>query len=199
MATGLYDELMAEGFGDSFDRHVFAAAIATGFDPPERLLTDTLALSLADLNRLLTAYFPRHLALLDVHPRWAGLQEDELEEPSLRALLYDNRSSGTDTDHARWLARIITRRSLGAKHLWEDLGLTCRPEIGALMQRHFAPLAEENPGMRWKKFFYRTLCEQEGVLICKAPNCGECEDYPLCFPSAEVLAAEDAGRSAGGA
>lgn len=198
MATALYRDLMADGPGDPFDRHVLAAAIATGFAPPEWLLTDTLALALPDLAQLLAAYFPHRTALLDVHPRWAGQREDELEEPALRALLYDNRSPGTDADHARWLARIIARRSQGARHLWEDLGLTRRAEIGVLMARHFHPLAAMNPGMRWKKFFYRTLCEQEGVLICKAPNCRDCEDYPLCFPPAEVLAAEDAGRPPGG-
>ncbi|MBK1698987.1 nitrogen fixation protein NifQ [Rhodovibrio salinarum] len=196
MTNALYTDLISGGTGEAFDRHVFAAVIATGFAPPERLLTDTLALSLPDLTRLFTAYFPHRLDLLDVHPRWSGEQADELEEPSLRALLYNNHSPETNADHARWLARIIARRSLGTRHLWEDLGLTRRAEIGDLMRRHFAPLAARNPGMRWKKFFYRTLCEQEGVLLCKAPNCQDCADYRLCFPPPEVLAAEDAARSA---
>ena len=195
MTAPLYEELMSEGCGDPFDRHVFACAIATGLAPPDRLLTDSLALSLRDLTRLIRRYFPHAERVLDVHPLWQRAQEDELEEAALRNLLYDNRSPGTDTEHARWLARIITRRSLGARHLWEDMGLDRRPEIGRVMQRHFAPLAAKNPGMRWKKFFYRTLCEQEGVLLCKAPNCEACEDYSLCFPPDEVLAAE--GETAG--
>jgi len=40
--------------------------------------------------------------------------------------------------------------------------------------------------MRWKKFFYRTLCERDGVLLCKAPNCEVCEDYALCFVPEEM-------------
>jgi nitrogen fixation protein NifQ len=35
--------------------------------------------------------------------------------------------------------------------------------------------------MRWKKFFYRQLCEQADVLICKSPSCGVCCDYASCF------------------
>jgi len=181
MADDLYDRLMAEGTGDPFDRHVMARVVASGFAPPERLLTDTMGLSLSDLSKLLDTIFPHAVGLLDVHPSWKGPKADAPEEPDLRRLLYDNRSPNEDPAVARWLARIITRRSLGEHHLWEDLGLRSRDELTRLMDRHFAPLAERNPGMRWKKFFYRTMCEQEGVLLCKAPNCQVCEDYALCF------------------
>jgi nitrogen fixation protein NifQ len=181
MPDDLYATLMAGGTGDPFDRHVLACAIASGFRPPERLLTDTLALSLADLALLMEGLFPHALGLLDVHPPWRGPADDAPEEPDLRALLYDNRTPEADPDLTRWLARILARRALGQRHLWEDLGLASRAELGRLMARHFAPLSARNPGMRWKKFFYRTLCEQEGVMLCKAPNCTVCEDYPLCF------------------
>jgi len=181
MSNGLYSELMSGGRGDPFDRHVLAAAIASGFAPPHTLLTDTLALSLSDLQFLLARLFPHTLSLLDVHPSWRGPKADADEEPALRALLHDQRTPGQDPDMARWLARIIARRSLGSRHLWEDLGLANRAELTRLMQRHFRPLADRNPKMRWKKFFYRTLCEEEGVLLCKSPNCSVCEDYALCF------------------
>jgi len=186
MIDGLYSELVSRGSGDPFDRHVLASAIASGFAPPNTLLTDTLALSLTDLRFLLARLFPHALSLLDVHPSWRGPQADSDEEPALRALLHDNRSPEGDPDMARWLARIITRRSLGARHLWEDLGLANRGELSKLMGRHFRPLAEDNPGMRWKKYFYRRLCEQEGVLLCKAPNCEVCDDYSLCFVPGEA-------------
>lgn len=39
--------------------------------------------------------------------------------------------------------------------------------------------------MKWKKFFYRQLCEQAEVLICKSPNCAVCSDYSLCFAPTE--------------
>jgi nitrogen fixation protein NifQ len=35
--------------------------------------------------------------------------------------------------------------------------------------------------MKWKKFFYRQLCERAGVPICKSPHCAECCDRALCF------------------
>jgi nitrogen fixation protein NifQ len=50
------------------------------------------------------------------------------------------------------------------------------------MRRHFRGLAELNDrDMKWKKFFYRQLCQREGVLICKSPNCDICSDFSLCF------------------
>ncbi|MBB4268089.1 nitrogen fixation protein NifQ [Roseospira visakhapatnamensis] len=196
MMDGLYTELMAQGPGDPFDRHVLASAIASGFAPPDVLLTDTLALSLTDLRFLLARLFPHALSLLDVHPSWRGPQADADEEPALRALLHDNRSRDSDPDMVRWLARLIARRSLGHRHLWEDLGLTSRAELGRLMAQHFRPLSDSNPGMRWKKYFYRTLCEQDGVLLCKAPNCAVCEDYALCFVEGENLVAATLGTSA---
>lgn len=196
MIDGLYAELVSRGAGDPFDQHVLASAIASGFAPPDTLLTDTLALSLTDLKFLLARMFPHTLSLLDVHPSWRGPRVDADEEPALRALLHDNRTPGGDPDMARWLARIIARRSLGGRHLWEDMGLTSRAELGRLMARHFRPLSERNPGMRWKKFFYRALCEQEGVLLCKSPNCAVCEDYALCFVDDDVMAAGTRGGPA---
>ncbi|WP_299440430.1 nitrogen fixation protein NifQ [uncultured Rhodospira sp.] len=186
MSDSLHAMLLSGGTGDPFDRNVLACAIASGFAPPDRLLTDTLALSLTDLRLLMETLFPHALGLLDVHPPWRGPQADEPEEPDLRALLFEGRTPGGDPTMARWLARIITRRSLGGAHLWEDMGLPSRAHLGRLMERHFAPLAARNPGMRWKKFFYRTLCERDGVLLCKAPNCEVCEDYALCFVPEEM-------------
>ncbi|MBB4286866.1 nitrogen fixation protein NifQ [Roseospira goensis] len=192
MAEDLYTHLMdgptAESGPDPFDRHVLAAAIASGCLPPHRALTESLALSPCDLARLIATVFPHAGALLDWQPPWPGPRDDEPEEPALRALLYDNRTPGGDPDLARWLARIIARRSLGDRHLWEDLGLGARADLSRLMARHFGPLSERNQGMRWKKFFYRSLCEQEGVLLCKAPNCEVCEDYALCFAPEEAIA-----------
>jgi len=182
MTNALYHRLVgAWGPGDPFDRHVLACAIASGFNPPDSLLTDSMALSPGDLRLLMESHFPDAVDLLDVQPAWPGPVDDAPEEPDLRALLYDNRTPDGDPAMARWLARLIARRSLGANHLWEDLGLRSREELGRLMAGHFQPLAERNPGMRWKKFFYRSLCEKEGVLICKAPNCEVCEDYAICF------------------
>ncbi|MGZ9034608.1 MAG: nitrogen fixation protein NifQ, partial [Rhodospirillales bacterium] len=103
-----------------------------------------------------------------------------LEEPDLRALLLEHRSRGAVEE--AWLAAIVARRSLGANHLWQDLGLFSRDDLSRLLMRHFRPLAVRNSSdMKWKKFFYRALCERDGVVVCKAPNCAICDDVSLCF------------------
>ncbi len=51
-----------------------------------------------------------------------------------------------------------------------------------MLKRHFAPLAERNTrGMRWKRFFYRMLCEDEGFVMCTTPVCTDCSDFDNCF------------------
>lgn len=69
-----------------------------------------------------------------------------------------------------------------ANHLWEDLGLPSRDTLNRLMARHFKPLFDANQGrMRWKRFFYRALCEEEGLSHCTSPTCADCEDFERCF------------------
>lgn len=81
------------------------------------------------------------------------------------------------------LARLIAGTCCsGANHLWQDLKLSSRAELSQLMRDYFPALVAKNSSdMKWKKFFYRQLCEQENVLICKSPSCGVCVDYELCF------------------
>lgn len=166
---------------DPFDRHLFASALAIALaDGPGETLTGGLGLSALDLAAMVGRYFPESPSLL------AGLSADEgddclaPEEPDLRALLLEHRSRGLVEE--KWLAHIVARRSLGANHLWQDLGLTGRGDLSALMRRHFAGLVELNHrDMKWKKFFYRQLCQREGVVICKSPNCEVCPDAALCF------------------
>lgn len=35
--------------------------------------------------------------------------------------------------------------------------------------------------MKWKTFFYRQMCEDEGVFICVSPVCGTCSDFHICY------------------
>lgn len=64
----------------------------------------------------------------------------------------------------------------------EDLGLRNRGELSRLLMRHFAPLATQNTrNMRWKRFFYRKLCEADGMVLCTTPVCTDCTDFDLCF------------------
>jgi nitrogen fixation protein NifQ len=87
---------------------------------------------------------------------------------------------------AQHLARGLAEACMGPRHLWEDLGLANRGQLNALMAEHFTALHQRNVNnMRWKKFFYRLLCEQAEVMICKSPHCAQCEDQPLCFEGSD--------------
>jgi nitrogen fixation protein NifQ len=83
------------------------------------------------------------------------------------------------------MASILARTCLRGNHLWEDFGLGNRSEITALMRRNFPRLAALNADgrMRWKKFFYRQLCQRAEILICRSPNCQSCDEYQDCFPA----------------
>ena len=182
---GLYVELVAHGAGDAFDRHVFACALAVGADEADRPLTEALGLTARNLGLLIETYFPTGSGLLAALPAGAGCGADALEEPDLRQLLLDHRSRGVIEEE--WLAAIVARRSLRPDHLWQDLGLFNRSDLGRLLHRHFEPLAQRNVrDMKWKKFFYRELCLRDGVLICKAPVCDVCSDFAHCFGGEDV-------------
>lgn len=174
-----YQRLMAAGEGDAFDRHVFACILAKGAGEASRPLTQEVGLDGAALGRLLSRFFAA--------AGWLGAKacggagDDALEEGDLRRLLADNATRPNDPA-ALWLAAMVARRSLEPNHLWQDLGLSGRGDLSRLLHRHFQPLAARNVrDMKWKKFFYRQMCEDEGVLICKSPVCDTCSDFAGCF------------------
>lgn len=104
--------------------------------------------------------------------------DDEFAD--LVQLLLDHRAGpGAATE---LLCFSIASAALGENHLWQDMGLRNRGELSALMREHFPALVAKNVGdMKWKKFFYRQLCERAEVPICKSPHCAACCDYALCF------------------
>jgi nitrogen fixation protein NifQ len=177
----VYEWLMAGEAGatvEIFDRHLFACTLAVGLGSPERPLNEAVGLSRRQLADVLGRYFPAALWLLSDLPEDAG--ELAIEEEDLRALLLRHRASAREEEV--WLAAIIARRSLELNHLWQDLGLHSRTDLSGLMRRHFPALAEKNNrDMKWKKFFYRSLCEDEGLRLCKSPNCDVCDDFKVCF------------------
>jgi nitrogen fixation protein NifQ len=66
------------------------------------------------------------------------------------------------------------------------MGLFERPQLSAAIRRHLPALAEANHrNMRWKRFLFKQVCELNGGILCKSPNCGDCCDYALCFPDSE--------------
>ena len=92
-------------------------------------------------------------------------------------------NAGTHGDAMEtWLAHAITTAAMCENHLWQDKGLPNRKVLAALRQKYVPSLAAlNNKDMKWKKFFYRQLCQRAGVLICKSPHCAEFGDYRICF------------------
>ncbi|HMN82053.1 MAG TPA: nitrogen fixation protein NifQ [Burkholderiaceae bacterium] len=83
---------------------------------------------------------------------------------------------------ARAIARGIAVASLGDNHLWQDMQLRSRAELSALIRQWFPRLAARNDrDMKWKKFFYKQLCEREQIFVCRSPSCAVCSDYDYCF------------------
>jgi nitrogen fixation protein NifQ len=167
--------------GAAFDDHLFACFLAIGLTEEAAgvaTLTDALGLTGRELARLLAQRFP--LGALPF-PLWReGEPVLEDEETLLRELLADNRARKDEC--ADWLVAILARRSMRDDHLWQDLGLLNRGELGRLLERHFPALHAGNVNnMRWKKYFYRRICELEGFSLCSAPHCSVCVDFASCF------------------
>lgn len=79
-------------------------------------------------------------------------------------------------------SKILGAGCLGSSHLWKDLGLPSREDLRVLLEINFPALAASNiKNMRWKKFFYKQLCEQEGSYVCRSPSCEQCSTYQECF------------------
>ncbi len=195
-AAGAYGRLMAGGgHRDPFDRHVFACVLAAGLAQTEQTLWDFLGLSPAILRLLLASYFPTAGVVVPATARSSG--EEAIEEEDFRLLLLSYRARNNPEEE--WLAAILARRSQASHHLWEDLGLTNRGDLNSLIRRHFPALfALNDKNMRWKKFFYRTMCESEGLRLCKSPNCQQCPDVRTCFEAESPLLRRGGGERSHG-
>lgn len=148
-------------------------------------------LGLTPLEYLITLqpYVPVD-ALVSVDEESVAFQKGQLRQELLemrrdewldvRDLLLRHRD-GTSGLEAPFAA-IVAAGCLGGDHLWRDLGLPDRKALGRLLRENFGTLAEKNVGdMKWKKFFYKQLCEQEGGYVCRSPSCEECVAYDDCF------------------
>lgn len=178
LLTGMHPADADIGNDFSFDRHVLACILAAGV-MEGGCLFEKIGLSSDELAALLEQKFPsvriKHDDLL------LGSKRDDNDEVTMvRDLLLARRS--TEGDTSRWLAAMIARRVMEPNHLWADLGLRDRGELSRVLKRHFWSLARRNVNnMRWKRFFYRTLCEEEGLILCTTPVCTECKDFNHCF------------------
>lgn len=183
-ADRIYQDLIGgpHPCGDAFDAHVAACVVAISLAEAEQSgqsLNCTLGLTAEEVKKLAEAFFPQAAAWLleqagDERVVWAD------DETYLRDLL--SRTTTSRTGFQLVLASVIARRCQGTNHLWQNMGLRDRGELGSLMQRYFLPLKQRNSqDMKWKKFLYKTICRDEGYGICTAPTCGECDEYQDCF------------------
>ena len=183
-ADQIYHDLMGgpHPCGDAFDAHVAACVLTVGLAEARqsgRSLNCTIGLTREEIKKVAEAFFPHavdHLLEFAVDDLvvWAD------DETYLRDLL--SRMTTSRTGFQMVLTSVISRRCQGANHLWQDMGLKNRGELGRLMERYFLPLKQRNTqDMKWKKFLYKTICRDEGYGICSAPTCGECDEYHDCF------------------
>lgn len=151
---------------------VIGRSLQAGRRPLIRGLSEARFQKLLNEHFLLDAMFPNG----EESPGIEG--EDEFAD--LVKLLLKHRA--TPTEKGAWLSYAIASAAMGENHLWQDMGLPNRETLSELMVQHYPALAARNDkDMKWKKFFYRQLCEDAGVPICKSPHCAECCDYGICF------------------
>jgi len=164
---------------DDFDQHVFASILAVAATE-EGAVAERAGLAADELAMLMAQWFPTARGVAAAWGREADAGADDDETAMVRDLLLARRSSSGDA--SRWLAAMVARRSMEPNHLWEDLGLRDRTELTRLLTRHFGPIAARNTkNMRWKRFFYRMLCEDDGFVMCTTPVCTNCNDFSVCF------------------
>jgi len=179
------DQLMAFARRpDDLFTQAFAATVKNVFSqgqPPAL----HFGLSETQFSCLVERYFPgagRELFVLaeicDENTPCPAFREDETQD--LAALLLEHRAN--DRDETHWLAYAIAMGCMGGNHLWQDMGLSGRQALSDLLKQNFTALHDQNTGnMKWKKFFYKQLCNRAEVNMCKAPSCQVCNDYKSCF------------------
>jgi nitrogen fixation protein NifQ len=96
----------------------------------------------------------------------------EIMETEVLDLLQQNANDEYAKDT---LAPWIAKTSLRMGHLYSDLGLISRKEMGRLMTNNFSKLAKTKPSeVRWKKYLYDCIGKT-------APACATCKDITNCF------------------
>jgi len=175
---------------------VIQSALNGAIQPPNR----GMGLSPEKFAGLLECYFPGSSRELcgdaDQESYAACVSPLAGEFDDMLALLLEHRSF--DAEYNEWLAYAVASGCMGSDHLYHDMGLPDRPALSSLLRRYFTSLFEKNVhNMKWKKFFYKQLCDRAEVMMCPARNCQSCIDYMNCFApgeSAPALAMEEAQR-----
>ncbi|TCJ11568.1 nitrogen fixation protein NifQ [Parasulfuritortus cantonensis] len=159
-----------------------ARALAGALDSAARGViqapSPSLGLDRARFRALLARHFPILAAPEEDGEGCPPLASDEFDD--LVQLFLAHRSH--DGEEVEWLAHAIASACMGGDHLYQDMGLPNRQALSDLLNEHFTALFVKNVGnMKWKKFFYKQLCDQAEVKVCQAPSCKVCNDYWNCF------------------
>lgn len=177
--------LAAAGDPSDVTTIALAGVIAGAALRPAEYSAPIAGLGVEEFAWLLESEFPylewnAHLALR-AQQKSAPRPSNSLDEFSdLLALLWDHRAE--DDTRSLWLACAVSTACMSANHLWQDMGLPSRHMLGEVLQAHFPVLHGLNSGdMKWKKFFYKQLCDRAEVHACRAPSCTVCNDRPTCF------------------
>jgi len=166
------------------DRHLFACLFAVVAQEPYETAA-AFGLDDSDLVSILAAYFPDvdHSLLLQSPESTKELPP--LYNSEVLAILLSHvpvEPGNRNLHRSVWLAHILAARAALPGHLWIAMGLFERPQLTAAIRRYLPSLAVANhQNMRWKRYLYKQVCERNGGVMCKAPNCGVCSDYALCF------------------
>jgi nitrogen fixation protein NifQ len=166
------------------NRHLFACLLTVASEEPYDTAA-ALGLKTDELNQLLQTWFPQVRTDLLQHADRPEQEPPEYNEEVLQILLshVPDGADGTPEPSSLHLAHVIAARTAHPGHLWVAMGLFERPQLSASIRRLLPSLAEANDkNMRWKRYLFKQVCDLNGGVMCKSPNCGDCSDYILCFP-----------------
>lgn len=174
----IYSRLMAVSTGMNNDDVL--ACMLTSVCVGEGAMPFHLGLTQLEYEALMQSHFPG----VSLPASYMQAVQDDAqrfeEQTELLDLLMSHRRYASD--ETAWMAKIVVTGCMGGNHLWQDMGLWSRLDLTTLLNTNFPVLAQKNDkDMKWKKFFYKQLCQQEGIYVCRSPSCEVCPDYADCF------------------
>ncbi|MEJ2140814.1 MAG: nitrogen fixation protein NifQ [Gammaproteobacteria bacterium] len=187
--------MLSQAVSDDYARNIHARLIATSFglknDDPLACMLASQCAGISGMPPRLGLSVDSYIVMMQTHFAGAVLPINYMsdvainvdrndEQDELRNLFLAHREDPGPS--AEWIADILVAGSMGGNHLWQDLGLWNRKDLSAMISANFPELARKNDkDMKWKKFFYKQLCIQEGIYTCRSPSCEVCPDYKDCF------------------
>lgn len=166
------------------DRHLFACLLTVAAREPAPTAA-ALGLPETDLQAVLQTFFPDCEQGIIEKFESDGTSAPPEPNDEVTGILFSylpERGESRARQIATWFVYIVSARVAHTGHLWVAMGLHERPQLTAAIRRHLPAMAKANQmNMRWKKFLYKQVCDRNGGMMCKAPNCGVCSDHAICF------------------